>query len=270
MSGSSAIRAAAFAAALTAATSSLAQQQQPPQPAAEREKIEIGLSTNRISIRSDFSGADLTIFGALDNADPFVRRQSRYDIVVILVGPGQSFTVRRKSRVLGMWMNTDSRTFGDVPSSYSLSSTRALRDLTDEKTLSLLNLGVNNLETPPADGGYDSDMDAQFALALRTLKSDRRLFNERIGDVEFLSANLFRATLSLPATVPIGVHRARAYLFKNGQFVTETSAQLEIRKAGLEQAIYDQAHGNGFVYGLFAVFTAMLTGWLGRLVFQRD
>ena len=31
------------------------------------ENIEIGLSTDRVSITSDFSGADLTIFGAIDN-----------------------------------------------------------------------------------------------------------------------------------------------------------------------------------------------------------
>ncbi len=34
------------------------------------ENIQIGLSTDRISITSDFSGADLTIFGSLDNARP--------------------------------------------------------------------------------------------------------------------------------------------------------------------------------------------------------
>jgi hypothetical protein len=31
------------------------------------ESIQIGLSTNRVAITADFSGADLTIFGALDN-----------------------------------------------------------------------------------------------------------------------------------------------------------------------------------------------------------
>ena len=33
------------------------------------ESFEIGLSTNRIGITADFNGAQLVVFGALDNAD---------------------------------------------------------------------------------------------------------------------------------------------------------------------------------------------------------
>ncbi|MDA4835710.1 TIGR02186 family protein, partial [Enterobacter hormaechei] len=35
-----------------------------------KETIEIGLSTDTIAITSGFRGTDLTVFGALDNADP--------------------------------------------------------------------------------------------------------------------------------------------------------------------------------------------------------
>ncbi|TIT25487.1 MAG: TIGR02186 family protein, partial [Mesorhizobium sp.] len=42
-------------------------------PAAEN--IQIGLSTDHVSITAGFSGADLTIFGSLENADPLVARQ---------------------------------------------------------------------------------------------------------------------------------------------------------------------------------------------------
>ena len=57
----------------------------PPQ-----EGIQIGLSTDRVAITADFSGADLTIFGALENADPLVSRQGRYDVIVVLEGPARS------------------------------------------------------------------------------------------------------------------------------------------------------------------------------------
>lgn len=272
--------AAALALALPAGRA-MAQQGQ-PQPVApgapiaeqlgpaEREKIEIGLSTDKVSITSDFAGAKLTIFGALDNLDPLVRRQSRYDIVMVLEGPQQPLTLRQKKRFLGMWINMDSRSFFEVPSSYVLTSTRALRDLADSRTLKLLSLGIDNLQLPAADGGGALDTDAQFSRALRTLKRDRSLYIEGIGEIEFLSANLFRATLPLPANVPIGVHKARAYLFKNGVFVTETSTQMEIRKSGFEQMIFEAAHQRGFLYGIFAVVLAMLLGWLGRVVFHRD
>jgi hypothetical protein len=73
------------------------------------ERIEIGLSTETIAITSDFSGVDLTIFGAIDNIDPLVQRQGRYDVFVVLEGPSVDLVTRRKARVLGIWMNVDSQ-----------------------------------------------------------------------------------------------------------------------------------------------------------------
>lgn len=96
------------------------------------------------------------------------------------------------------------------------------------------------------------------------------LYATNLGGVQFLSQNLFRATLKLAPSVPVGTHRARAYLFKNGQFVKESSAQLAILKSGFEQWIYRSAKQNGFLYGVFAVVLAIAVGWLGRIVFRRD
>jgi uncharacterized protein (TIGR02186 family) len=88
--------------------------------------------------------------------------------------------------------------------------------------------------------------------------------------VQFLSQTLFRATLNLPPNVPLGTHKARAFLFRNGEFIKETSSNLVIVKAGFEQSVFRAAHEHSFLYGLFAVALAMLTGWMGRLIFRRD
>lgn len=53
-------------------------------------------------------------------------------------------------------------------------------------------------------------------------------------------------------------------------FLRETSAQLTIRKAGLEQRLYQFAHQNSMLYGILAVLIAIVTGWLGRLIFRKD
>ena len=88
--------------------------------------------------------------------------------------------------------------------------------------------------------------------------------------MEFISRNLFRATLALPADVPIGHHRARAFRFRNGMFLKESRTELEIIKSGFEQQIYRAAHDRSFFYGLFSVTLAMLIGWLGWVIFKRD
>ncbi|MRG54022.1 TIGR02186 family protein [Phyllobacterium sp. SYP-B3895] len=247
-----------------------AAQAQQPVPAS-KETIEIGLSTDTISITSGFRGTDLTVFGALDNADPLIQRQGRYDVVVILEGPPRNFVVRRKDRYFGIWVNTESVSFQNIPASYSLASTRSLQDITTPKIFAQLSLGVNNIYYEPMPEGFDSSASLrEFTKELPRLKQKQLLYNQRVGDVQFLSSTLFRATLSLPANVPVGKHVARAYLFRNGEFLRESSTSLNIVKAGLEFRIFRAANQHSLLYGLFAVFLAVVTGWAGRLVFRKD
>jgi uncharacterized protein (TIGR02186 family) len=242
----------------------------PQQVAPVLESIQIGLSTDRISITSDFSGADLTIFGALDNADPLINRQGRYDVIVVLEGPMRPIVVRRKERILGVWINTDSETFASAPSSYSVATTRALQDITDQNNFRQLALGTENIYIAPLDRTGDPLRIEEFETALRALKRSTGLYYENVGGVRFLTQSLFRATLRLAPNVPVGTHKARAFLFKNGIFIKESSAQLAIQKAGFEQTIFRFANENGFAYGVLAVLLAMVTGWLGRVIFRKD
>ena len=48
-----------------------------------------------------FEGTNLTVFGALDNTDPLVQRQGRYDIIVVLEGPPEDVVVRPLGGLLG-------------------------------------------------------------------------------------------------------------------------------------------------------------------------
>jgi uncharacterized protein (TIGR02186 family) len=255
----------AFAACVaTAMTYSAGAQEQNP------ESIEIGLSTDKVTITSDFAGADLTIFGSLDNADPLISRQGRYDVIVVLEGPSRPVVVRRKDRILGMWINTNSLTFLNVPMSYSVATTRMMQDITDPTNYRQLALGAANIYMQPEDKTAHPTTIEEFTSALRDRKMATGLYNERVGGVQFLSQSLFRATLQLAPNVPVGTHKARAFLFRNGLFIKETSAQLAIVKAGFEQTIFRLSRDHGPFYGIFAVSLAMLTGWLGRLVFRKD
>jgi uncharacterized protein (TIGR02186 family) len=234
------------------------------------EQIEIGLSTDSVAITPNFAGTNLTIFGALDNADPMISRQGNYDVIVVLEGPSQALVVRRKTRVLGMWINTQSEVFLKVPSSYSEAMTRQPQDITSPTTYERLSLGPDYMRLAPLDKDAPPEVIEQFRDALIKKKRAAGLYSERPGSVQFLSQSLFRATLSLAPNVPVGTHLARAYLFRSGQFLRATSAPLTIRKSGAEQRIFEAAHEKSLIYGLSAVLLAALTGWMGRLVFRKD
>ncbi|MER0238241.1 TIGR02186 family protein [Fulvimarina sp. MAC8] len=239
------------------------------------ESFDIGLSSSTIGITSDFNGEDLTIFGALDNADARVRRQQRYDIVIALFGPREPIVVREKSRFFGIWINRESATISAAPATYSLASTRPLRDITSQRTRERLNLGIATLRldgTMPKLGEERPQYrpKQRFEEALRRIKTERSLYSESIGGVQFLGPSLFRADLRLPPDLPVGQHTARAYLFREGKVIKQTSRTLNVVKVGFQAQIDVFASNHGLIFGFFAVFVAIITGWLGRLMFKRD
>ena len=271
------------------------------------ETFEIGLSTSTIQISSDFTGARLVVFGALDNADAKLLRQQRYDIVVALIGPRSPVVVREKERTFGLWINRGSETFDAAPGSYALAATRPLADVARQELRQRLSLGINDLrldsasvpgafgqpapETPEEAKGQVNVSIAErrakaaqaatvlspdvvtvddYAEALKRIREAKGLYNQSVGSVQFVSPTLFRADLYLPADLPTGTHMARAYLFRSGVFIRESSEPLYVRKSGFESYIDDMATRYGALYGVAAVLLAIFTGWFGRLVFKRD
>lgn len=246
------------------AGAALAQQREPI------ERLDIGVSTNEIAITSDFTGADITVFGALDSADPFLLELGEYDIVVALVGPQRQTTVWRKERVLGIWVNRRSMEFEPVAASYSLSSTRPVERITGSIVLDRYEIGSNNIRLVPTGAIGDGSNIAVFRDALRRLKQTSGLYEAAPHGVDFVSSSLFRASIRLPANVPLGEHTIRAYLFKSGNFVMERDLPLRVVKTGLEQFIYSAAYEDSLLYGIVCVALAMLTGWVGSVIFRKN
>ncbi|MCB5202548.1 TIGR02186 family protein [Neorhizobium sp. T786] len=235
-----------------------------------KEGLEIGTSTSEIAITSDFRGADLTVFGALTNADELFLAIGQYDVIVTLEGPRDYATVRRKERVLGIWMNTNSMTFELVPESYSLASTREIDTIDEEPSLNSIGVGINHLAlTPTGYIGNAVDL-SDFRDAYRRLKLASGLYQRDTSGVRFVSSSLFRASLRLPANIPDGVHTVRAYLFKGRELIHERELPLRVVKTGLEQAITDTAHNRPITYGFLCVMIAVITGWGASLIFRKD
>jgi len=234
------------------------------------EKLEIGISTDEISITSDFRGADLTIFGAIDGFDANLLTQGKYNIIVTLEGPKDNATVRKKERVFGIWVNTQSMTFELVPEAYSLSSTRDIATIAPPRDIANMGIGVDHMRLVPLGFFGDGSNLGEFRNAFRRIREQNGVYQRDPGGVQFISSSLFKASVRLPANVPNGVHIVRAYLFRDGLFVAAKALPLRVIKTGLEQAITRAAHERPVIYGLFAVTLAVITGWGASLLFRKD
>jgi len=232
------------------------------------ETVQIIVTTDQIIIGTDFTGTDLFIAGVIENVDPLVYRQNRYNIIVTLEGPKRTVIMREKKRRLGVWVNTEALTFYDVPLYYALASTGELRDITTAQGFRDLSLGITEL--PLRSDEIDTQKLENFRQELIRIKRLQNLYVENIGGVTFTQTSLFRARFQLPTNLPVGRYQINAYLFRDGIYRSHRAEQLDIRKAQLTDSIFYAAHNYSLWYGIAAVLIAIITGLTGRFILRRD
>jgi uncharacterized protein (TIGR02186 family) len=226
-----------------------------------------GLSTDLIQITSNFTGTDIVLFGAIEPSEEAGPAKDQ-DLVIVIRGPQLDMTVRRKQRILGIWVNRQQIELVGLPGYYFLASTRPLDDIASLATVQRFHLGTANLEATTR-GNISPDETAAFrAAAIRDRKREHLYWESPTG-IEFLSRTLFRARISVPASVPPGEYRAEVYLFQNGTIVSAQSSPLFIDKSGFERRVYNYAYQASFAYGFAAVLMAFAFGWAGYLVFRQ-
>jgi uncharacterized protein (TIGR02186 family) len=231
------------------------------------EDLVSGISTDLIQIQSDFAGTEIVVFGAIETFDPTTPVEDR-DIVVAVRGPDVDFTVQRKARVLGLWLNAEQMPIGGMPGYYFVASTRPLDVIASADTLERFELGTAHLRAsvPPDTSGDDL---AEFHAAAERLLTGEGMYWESTTAIEFLSRSLFRARIPVPATVPPGEYRAEVYLFHGGTVTSAQSSPLFVDKTGLEREIYDFSFEAPLAYGGLAVFLSFSLGWLGFVLFRQ-
>jgi uncharacterized protein (TIGR02186 family) len=240
------------------------------QPAAA-ERLIASLSNHRVMITSNYTGVELVLFGTIERDAASPARHGPYDIVATVTGPRESVRTRRKQRVLGIWVNTESRTFIDPPSYLAVLASHPLDAITAIDNEKRLKLGIRNTAFPELihnDIGEVSN--DPFRTALVRLMRERGLYTEEPNAVTFLTPTLFRAAISLPAQVPIGTYDVDVKLFADGSLITRSDSAFEIVKVGFEQFVVNAAREHALLYGLATAMMALLTGWIASVAFRRD
>jgi len=226
------------------------------------------VSQHEIRLRQGFTGTELLLFGAILNPDG-TRAGRDYDIVVVLKGPTQAIVVREKQKVAGVWINADSAEFRSAPAYFAVASSRPIKDIVDDKTAAIYELGLPWLQLSPI-GTINPKEQARFAAGLVDLNMRNGLYQEKEGGVTISEQVLYKARLSLPSNVPAGTYVAETFAISKGRVVASASSSVQIQKLGFEGAVTRFAEEQSFFYGILAVVISLLMGWLaGRLFAMR-
>ncbi len=233
-----------------------------PAMAAEQPLV-ADLSEHLVKITMGFEGAELLLFGAVEGEG---------DVVVLVHGPLETLTVRRKARTAGIWMNRDEMTFEEIPAFYQVMATSQPGDWLPDAVRERHQIGVPHLELPLAkDPRRDARpaVVADFRDALIRGKQELGHYGVGVGSVKMLSARLFRGDVLFPTNVPTGTYTVEVLLVRDGEVISAQSTPLYVSKIGVLAELFSFAHDYAAFYGILAIVFAVLAGLGANAAFRK-
>jgi uncharacterized protein (TIGR02186 family) len=208
------------------------------------------LSEHLVQINLSFTGKQVLLYGAI---------QGEGNVVVIVQGPRQPVTVRRKARIAGVWANDVSVTFDDAISFYQVMASAELDEWLPFTLRERHQIGVEYLNFSPREEISPAEK-ADFQTALIRNKQKLGHYGMLEGRVSVLGGRLFRTEIFFPANVPTGIYNLEAFLVRDGEMISAQKTPLYVSKSGIEAEIFNLAQNFPEIYGILAIFIAVAAG----------
>lgn len=221
--------------------------------------LEADLASDHVDISIGFNGADFTLFGV---------KKKPGALAVIVRGPGRDTIVRRKSRTLGIWMNTAAVEFLDVPVYYDFAVSVPERALAPVETLRKFGIGLDALDIRVEKNEAPQVLDSFHEALIRHRQAGGH-FPLSPKPITFVSEDFFRVNFHVPADVPPGAYIVETLLFDRGVVVDRRETRLRVAQVGFSANVHNFADRHGFLYGLVAIGLALLSGAGAHLFFRR-
>ena len=230
---------------------------------ARAEEVVASLSQNRVSIDTNFDGSEILVFGAIKRESP--APPGRLEVIVTVAGPSEPVIVRRKSRVLGIWVNAEEVEIDRAPSFYAVATSgpweEVISDTEDLRHKISIGRAIRSVGASVTDS--PSFTEALIRLRLRT-----GLYETAVETVDVEEATLFSTDIALPANLTEGNYTVRFFLTREGAVVDNRETTIFVRKVGLERFLFTLAHEAPLAYGLLSLAIAIGAGWGASAVFR--
>jgi uncharacterized protein (TIGR02186 family) len=248
---------------------------EPPAPEPQQllpENVEADVSTHTVAVTSTFSGTEIVVFGSVANSRQPSAESGYYDVVVLIDGAAVPTVVRVKDNVAGLWVNTQPVRFDNLPVYSAIASTRPIEEISEPAVRVASGIGYARARMLPVKGTSrmtPEQIDAYKSAVLRLKQRDGLYVRSDYG-VAFIGQSLFRASVRLPANIPVGPLEVRVILFQDGRLLSVRAATVMLEREGLERLIYDFAHEHPVYYGSLAVLLAATIGLFASTLLQRS
>ena len=230
------------------------------------EEVVAGLSQDRIAITANFDGSEILVYGAVKREEA-IPKGPELQVIVTVEGPSAPIMVRRKSREMGIWINTDAVEVDLAPSFYAIATTAPF-----DQVLSQTEDLRHEVSIPRAIRSVGAPMSIEnaqtFSEALIRIREKAELYDLAEGNVDLTEQTLFFARFHLPANLIEGDYKTRIFLTRNREVVDLYEAVIDVRKEGLERWLFTLSQEQPLIYGLLSLVLAVTAGWAASAVFR--
>ena len=222
-----------------------------------------GLSARNVSINTTFTGSNILVFGTIKRSNN--EKIIPSDIIVEVLGPEITITVRKKKKIFGIWINSDPIKIYNSPSFYSILATNKLDDILNKNERSSAKIGrAQFFDSNNSDPNYIDAVKAQMRIKN---KEGSYIFNN--PPISLKENSLFSASITLPANLTEGDYKIKIYLIQSGKVTNSYADIIQVRKVGLEKWLYKTAHNQPLFYSVFSIILALFSGWGASAIFRR-
>lgn len=220
--------------------------------AQDTPEFSLDLSLDHVDITTSFNGSQIILYGSKPNNS---------DVAITLVGPSRAMVVRKKDQVGPFWINVDSLHFYNVPTYYDFATSIPESVISSSETLASLKVGLNSLDFSPSYTPGEEQNVSYFEEALVRNKQVEQLFPLQAETIEYINDNFFKVVFFIPPQLPTGPYLIEGFLFRDGELISRKSQKLIVAQTGLNARLSDFANNYGFLYGIFSIFVALISGW---------
>lgn len=229
---------------------------------AQDEQIVAGMSQNRVSITATFVGSEILIFGAVKREAP--APDGPLHVAVVVEGPPEAVTVRRKEKRAGIWVNSDAVEVPAAPTFHSVLTSGPLEEVIGTALDARERLSIDNALWSIEDTAEGW----AFTDALIRIREGEGLYSVEEGAVKVREDTLFETRVTLPANLTEGSYKARILLTRGGEGVASYATSVQVQKVGIERWLYRLAHERPLIYGVMSLAIAIIAGWAASAVFR--
>lgn len=230
------------------------------------EEVVLGLSKDKVAITTSFDGSEILIFGAVKR-ETQIPEGAPLEVVITVTGPSHPVTVRRKSKVFGIWVNTDAVEVDRAPSFYAVATTAPLSDVLSEtedlRHKVTIDRAIRSVGAPDT-----IDNAASFTDAVIRIRRDADLYQTLENAVALDQQTLFRTAIEMPANLTEGDYATRIFLTRDGKVVSSYETFIAVQKVGLERWLFILSRQQPFWYGILSLAIAIAAGWGASAAFR--